>query len=48
MAPLDSKVALRGSGFAAKMTPEDVAGVVRYLCADSPSAVNGSLVEVFG
>ncbi len=48
MGPLDGKVALRGSGFAPKMTPEDVAGFVRYLCADSPSALNGSLVEVFG
>ncbi len=39
---------LQGSGFEPKMTAEDVAAVVRYLCADSPAAMNGSLVEVYG
>jgi 3-oxoacyl-[acyl-carrier protein] reductase len=39
---------LKGSGLEPKMTAEDVAAVVRYLCADSPEAMNGSLVEVYG
>ncbi|MFN0063522.1 MAG: SDR family NAD(P)-dependent oxidoreductase [Myxococcaceae bacterium] len=39
---------LRGSGFAAAMTPADVAGVVRYLCTEAPAQMSGSLVEVFG
>jgi 3-oxoacyl-[acyl-carrier protein] reductase len=39
---------LKGSGLAAKMAPDDVAAVIRYLCVDSPPAMNGSLVEVFG
>lgn len=39
---------LKGSGFAPKMTPEEVARVVRFLCAEAPLAMSGSLVEVFG
>lgn len=39
---------LKGSDFAPSMSADDVAGVVRYLCVDSPVAMNGSLVEVFG
>jgi 3-oxoacyl-[acyl-carrier protein] reductase len=39
---------LRDSGFAPKMSPEDVAGVICYLCAEAPKAMNGSLVEVLG
>ncbi|MHB8874901.1 MAG: SDR family NAD(P)-dependent oxidoreductase [Myxococcaceae bacterium] len=39
---------LKGSGFEPDMSPAEVAGVVRYLCAEAPLAMNGSLVEVFG
>ncbi len=39
---------LRGSGFAPKMTAEEVAQVVCFLCAEAPLAMTGSLVEVFG
>jgi 3-oxoacyl-[acyl-carrier protein] reductase len=39
---------LEGSEFAARMSPEEVASVVRFLCAEAPAAINGSLVEVFG
>ncbi|HLL53562.1 MAG TPA: SDR family NAD(P)-dependent oxidoreductase [Myxococcaceae bacterium] len=39
---------LKGSGFDPAMTPEQVAEVVRYLCAEAPAAMTGSLVEVFG
>ncbi len=39
---------LEGSGFSPAMGPADVAGVVRYLCAEAPMAMSGSLVEVFG
>jgi 3-oxoacyl-[acyl-carrier protein] reductase len=39
---------LKGSGFAPKMKAEDVAGVICYLCAEAPNAMNGSLVEVLG
>lgn len=39
---------LHGSGFQPKMTPEEVAKVVRFLCAEAPLAMSGSLVEVFG
>jgi NAD(P)-dependent dehydrogenase (short-subunit alcohol dehydrogenase family) len=31
-----------------QMTPEDVAGVVLYLAAEAPSALNGACVDVFG
>jgi len=30
------------------MTAREVASVVRYLVAEAPEAMNGSLVEVFG
>ncbi len=39
---------LKGSGFEPAMTPEQVAEVVRYLCAEAPAPMTGSLVEVFG
>lgn len=39
---------LKGSDFGPGMPPEDVAGVVRYLCDEAPLAMTGSLVEVFG
>jgi 3-oxoacyl-[acyl-carrier protein] reductase len=39
---------LRGSGLAPKMSAEEVANVVRFLCTEAPAAMNGSLVEVFG
>ena len=39
---------LQGSGFEPKMSPEEVAGVICYLCADAPMAMTGSLVEVLG
>jgi 3-oxoacyl-[acyl-carrier protein] reductase len=39
---------LEGSGFSPRMTPEEVAKVVRFLCAEAPLAMSGSLVEVFG
>ncbi len=49
MGSLSGRVALlEGSGFAPKMSAEDVAGVVRFLCAEAPAAINDSLIEVFG
>ena len=39
---------LEGSGFAPKMSPEEVARVVRFLATEAPFAMTGSLVEVFG
>ena len=39
---------LEGSGFTPKMTAEEVARVVRFLCTEAPLAMSGSLVEVFG
>lgn len=39
---------LRGSGFEPAMTPEDVAGVIRYLALDAPAAVHGGRMELFG
>lgn len=39
---------LKATGFPPLMKPEDVAGVVRYLCTEAPAAMSGSLVEVFG
>jgi 3-oxoacyl-[acyl-carrier protein] reductase len=39
---------LKGSGFPPTMTPAEVAEVVRYLCAEAPAPLHGSLVEVFG
>jgi 3-oxoacyl-[acyl-carrier protein] reductase len=39
---------LRGSGFAAQMSAEQVAATITYLSLDAPDAMNGSAVEVFG
>jgi len=39
---------LKGSGFEPVLTARQVAGVVRYLLAEAPEAMTGSLVEVFG
>ena len=39
---------LRGSGFEARMSPEDVAKVVAFASLDAPDAMNGSAVEMFG
>ncbi len=39
---------LEGSGFTARISPEEVARVVRFLCVDAPESMTGSLVEVFG
>jgi 3-oxoacyl-[acyl-carrier protein] reductase len=35
-------------GFAAQMSPEDVAGLVVYAALDAPDAMNGSAIECFG
>jgi len=39
---------LKGSGFPALMTPDDVAGVVLWLATDAPKALTGSCIDVFG
>ena len=39
---------LKGSGLPPAMTAREVASVVRYLVAEAPEAMNGSLVEMFG
>jgi 3-oxoacyl-[acyl-carrier protein] reductase len=39
---------LKGSGFPALMSSEDIAGVALYLATDAPSALTGSCVDVFG
>jgi len=39
---------LKGSGFAPRMTAEDVAKVVAFAALDAPDAMNGSAVEMFG
>jgi NAD(P)-dependent dehydrogenase (short-subunit alcohol dehydrogenase family) len=39
---------LVGSPWKPLMTPAEVARVVRFLCAEAPMAMSGSLVEVFG
>jgi NAD(P)-dependent dehydrogenase (short-subunit alcohol dehydrogenase family) len=39
---------LVGSGFAARMQPGDVAGVVHYLAAEAPAALTGACIDVFG
>jgi len=39
---------LRQSGFPPDMQPEDIAGIVRYLLAEAPFAMTGSLVNAFG
>jgi 3-oxoacyl-[acyl-carrier protein] reductase len=38
---------LRKSGFPPDMEPADIAGIVRYLCAEAPFAMTGALVEAF-
>ena len=37
-----------GLGFPVRMEPEDVGELIRYLCAEAPAAMRGSLVEMFG
>jgi NAD(P)-dependent dehydrogenase (short-subunit alcohol dehydrogenase family) len=39
---------LKGSGFEPAMTADEVARLVRFLCAEAPTAMTGSLVEIFG
>ena len=39
---------LARSGFRPQRSPAEVAKGVRFLCAEAPAAMNGSLVEVFG
>jgi 3-oxoacyl-[acyl-carrier protein] reductase len=39
---------LAGSGFAPRMTPEDVAKTITYYALDAPLAHNGSIIEMFG
>jgi NAD(P)-dependent dehydrogenase (short-subunit alcohol dehydrogenase family) len=39
---------LEGSGFAPRMTPEEVAQLVVYAAVDAPVAMNGSAIEMFG
>jgi NAD(P)-dependent dehydrogenase (short-subunit alcohol dehydrogenase family) len=39
---------LKGSGFEAKMTADDVAKVVAFAALDAPDSMNGSAVEMFG
>jgi 3-oxoacyl-[acyl-carrier protein] reductase len=39
---------LKGSGFTAQMSPEEVAGTIVYAALDAPDAMNGSAMEVFG
>ncbi len=39
---------LAGSGFAARMTPADVAATLLYLGTDAPLAHNGAAIELYG
>jgi 3-oxoacyl-[acyl-carrier protein] reductase len=39
---------LVGSGFAPRMTADEVAALIVYAALDAPSALNGSAVEMFG
>lgn len=39
---------LEGSGFRARMTPEEVAQTLVHYCLDAPAAHNGAVVEMFG
>jgi 3-oxoacyl-[acyl-carrier protein] reductase len=39
---------LVGSGFAPRMTPEDVAKTIAYYALDAPPVHNGSIIEMFG
>ncbi len=39
---------LRGSGYEAQMTADDVARTIVYAALDAPDAMNGSAIEIFG
>ena len=39
---------LEGSGFDARMSPDDVAGVALFLAGDAPTALTGACLDVFG
>ncbi len=39
---------LKGSGFAPRMTPKDVAKTIAHYALDAPLAHNGSVIEMFG
>jgi 3-oxoacyl-[acyl-carrier protein] reductase len=39
---------LAGSGFAPRMSADDVAGVIVHAALDAPDAVTGSAIEMFG
>jgi 3-oxoacyl-[acyl-carrier protein] reductase len=39
---------LEGSGYDPVMTADEVAETVRFLCGEASTAINGSLVEMFG
>jgi NAD(P)-dependent dehydrogenase (short-subunit alcohol dehydrogenase family) len=39
---------LKGSGFSPAMQPEDIAKIIRFLLAEAPFAMTGSLVDSFG
>lgn len=39
---------LAGSGFAAEMSAEDVAGTIVWAALDAPAAANGTALEIFG
>lgn len=39
---------LKGSGFAPRMTPENVAKTIAHYALDAPLAHNGSVIEMFG
>jgi NAD(P)-dependent dehydrogenase (short-subunit alcohol dehydrogenase family) len=39
---------LKGSGFAPRMAPEDVAKTIVHYALDAPMAHNGSVIEMFG
>jgi 3-oxoacyl-[acyl-carrier protein] reductase len=39
---------LSGSGFAPRMSADEVAKTVAYLCLDAPLAHNGAVIEMFG
>ncbi|HEY8943288.1 MAG TPA: SDR family NAD(P)-dependent oxidoreductase, partial [Polyangiaceae bacterium] len=39
---------LEGSGFAPRMTPEDVAKTIVHYALDAPAAHSGAVIEMFG
>lgn len=39
---------LEGSGFPARMSPEEVAETLVHYCLDAPAAHNGGVIEMFG